>query len=232
MTMTIDRQPDARAADHPAPDYVAMRTAMVASQLRTNAVSDPRVIAAMAAVPRERFVAADRAPLAYRDALLSLGEGRFANLPIATGRLLTEARLVASDRVLLIGAASGYTAAVLARIVAAVVAVEVDPALVARARAALVGEDRVTIVEAPLAAGHPEGAPYDVLVIDGAVQRIPEALVAQVGIDGRVVGGLVDRGVTRLSAGRRSAGGFAMIDFADIECCVLPGFATPPQFTF
>ncbi|WBH18241.1 protein-L-isoaspartate O-methyltransferase [Sphingomonas radiodurans] len=209
-----------------------MRTAMVASQLRTNAVSDARVISAMASVPRERFVSADRAAFAYRDALLSLGGGRFANLPIATGRLLTEARLLATDRVLLIGAATGYTAAVLARIVAAVVAVEVDPALVARARAALAGEDRVTIVEAPLEVGHLEGGPYDVLMIDGAVERIPEALVAQVGVGGRVVGGLVDQGVTRLSAGRRSAGGFAMMDFADIECCVLPGFATPPKFTF
>ncbi len=222
MTMTIEREPD----------FAAMRTAMVVSQLRTNAVSDARVVAAMAQVPRERFVPAAVAPLAYRDALLPLGQGRKANLPIATGRLLTEARLLPTDRVLLIGAASGYTAAVLAELVASVVAVESDGELLAIAREALAGEDRVTIVEGPLEAGHAEGAPYDVLFIDGAVERVPEALVSQLKPGGRVVGAILDRGVTRLSTGRRSEGGFAMVDFADIESCVLPGFSTPAKFTF
>lgn len=222
MTTTLERHPD----------YAAMRIAMVASQLRTNAVSDARVIAAMASVPRERFVPADAAPLAYRDALLPLGNGRYANLPIATGRLLTEAKLQPTDRVLLIGAASGYTAAVLAQLVASVVAVESDAALAAQARTALAGDDHVNIVEGPLDAGHADGAPYDVLVIDGAVERVPEALVAQLRVGGRAVGALLDRGVTRLSTGRRSEGGFAMVNFVDIECCVLPGFATPPRFTF
>lgn len=214
------------------PDYAAMRTAMVASQLRTNAVNDPRVIAAMARVPREAFAPAEVAPFAYRDALLTLGNGRHGNPPIATGRLLTAAELLPEDRVLLIGAGRGYTAAVLAEIVTAVVAVESDPALVAAARQALAGDDRVTVVEAPLEAGHKAAAPYDVLVIDGAVERVPDALVAQVRVGGRIVAGLVDRGVTRLAAGRRSEGGFALVDFADVECAVLPGFANPPRFVF
>ncbi len=222
MTMTMERQPD----------FAAMRTAMVASQLRTNAVSDARVIAAMASVPRERFVRTDMAPFAYRDSLVSLGDGRSLNLPIATGRLLTEARLLPSDRVLLIGAATGYTAAVLAELVATVIAVESDHALVAIARDALGADDRITIIEGPLEAGHPEGAPYDLIVIDGAVERVPDALVSQVRPGGRVVAGLVDRGVTRLAAGRRSEGGFAMMDFADVDCCLLPGFATPARFIF
>ncbi len=222
MTTTIERPED----------FAAMRIAMVASQLRPNAVSDPRVIAAMADVPRERFVPEAQASVAYRDALLPLGQGRTANLPIATGRLLTEARLQPGDRVLLIGAASGYTAAVLARLVAHVVAVEVDPALVAVARRTLAGEHRVTVIEAPLERGHAADGPYDVLVIDGAVEAIPSTLVTQVVPGGRIVGGLVERGVTRLAAGRRSEGGFAMIDFADIDCAILPGFATPPKFTF
>jgi protein-L-isoaspartate(D-aspartate) O-methyltransferase len=195
-------------------------------------VSDARVVAAMADVPRERFVPEDQTAIAYRDTLLPLGGGRAVNLPIATGRLLTEARLLPSDRVLLIGAATGYTAAVLARLVAYVLAVEVDPALVAIARTALAGEDRVELVQRSLESGHAPAAPYDVLFIDGAVERIPEALIAQVKVGGRIVAGLADRGVTRLAAGRRSEGGFAMLDFADIECAVLPGFATPPKFTF
>ncbi|SEJ33016.1 protein-L-isoaspartate(D-aspartate) O-methyltransferase [Sphingomonas sp. OV641] len=222
MTMTMERQPD----------FAAMRTAMVASQLRTNAVSDARVVAAMAVVPRERFVPEEKAPFAYRDDLVALGGGRSLNLPIATGRLLTEARLLPSDRVLLIGAATGYTAAVLAELVASVVAVEVDPALVTQARAALGTSDRIAIVEGPLEAGHPEGAPYDVMIIDGAVEQLPEQLVAQVRTGGRIVGGLNDNGVTRLATGRRSEGGFAMIDFADVNCCLLPGFAKPTRFTF
>ena len=222
MTMTMERQPD----------FVAMRTAMVASQLRTNAVSDARVVAVMANVPRERFVPAEMAPFAYRDDLIALGGGRSLNLPIATGRLLTEARLLPSDHVLLIGAASGYTAAALGELVASVVAVEVDPALAAQARANLGASERITIVEAPLELGHPERAPYDVMIVDGAIEQFPEQLVAQVRPGGRIVGGVVDNGVTRLASGRRSEGGFAMIDFADVNCCRLPGFAEPARFTF
>jgi protein-L-isoaspartate(D-aspartate) O-methyltransferase len=222
MTMTMERQPD----------FVAMRTAMVASQLRTNAVSDARVVAVMANVPRERFVPAEMAPFAYRDDLIALGGGRSLNLPIATGRLLTEARLLPSDHVLLIGAASGYTAAALGELVASVVAVEVDPALSAQARANLGASERITIVEAPLELGHPERAPYDVMIVDGAIEQFPEQLVAQVRPGGRIVGGIVDNGVTRLASGRRSEGGFAMIDFADVNCCRLPGFAKPARFTF
>ena len=210
----------------------AMRHAMVSSQLRTNAVSDTRVVAAMATTPREAFLPATAATLAYRDAAIPLGGGRSLNPPMATGRLLTEAELGAGDRVLLIGAASGYAAAVLAQIVAAVVAVESDPALAALAREALADIPGVTVVEAPLAAGHPDGAPYDVLLVDGAVEVLPEALVAQLAVGGRIAAGLVDHGVTRLASGRRTGGGFGLTAFADTECVVLPGFARPTGFRF
>ena len=213
-------------------DMVAMRHAMVASQLRTNAVSDVRVVAAMDSVARENFLPADAAPVAYRDTAVPLGHGRAQNVPIATGRLLTQAELRPSDHVLLIGAAGGYTAAVLARLVASVVAVESDPALAKLARTALAGIANVTVVEGPLAGGHVAAAPYDVLVIDGAVEAVPDALIDQVAIGGRVVAGIADRGVTRLTAGRRTAGGFALLDFADIDCVALPGFARPRSFTF
>jgi len=198
----------------PANDFEAMRTAMVVSQLRPNAVNDPRVVAAMAAVARETFVPSE------------------ANLPIATGRLLTEARLQPGDRVLLIGAATGYTAAVLAGLVGHVVAVESDADLAARARAALAGVTGVELVEGPLEHGHAAGAPYDVIVVDGAVEELPEALVDQVREGGRIVAGLVDRGVTRLAAGRRTGGGFGLVGFADIESVVLPGFARRRGFSF
>jgi protein-L-isoaspartate(D-aspartate) O-methyltransferase len=214
------------------PSLEAMRHAMVASQLRTNAVNDPRVVTAMDRVPRETFLPAEVAALAYRDTAVPLGHGRFQNVPIATGRLLTEANLQPTDHVLLIGAAGGYTAAVLARLVATVVAVESDPALASQARAALAGTPSVTVVEGALEAGHASAAPYDVLVIDGSVEQVPDALVAQVRPGGRAVAGILDRGVTRLSSGRRTAGGFGLIGFADIECVTLPGFSRPKTFSF
>ena len=213
-------------------DAVTMRHAMVASQLRTNAVSDVRVVAAMDTVAREAFLPAELASVAYRDTAVPLGHGRAQNVPIATGRLLTQAALRSGDRVLLIGAAGGYTAAVLSQLVAEVVAVESDPTLAAFARDALTDVAGVTLIEVPLEAGYAAGAPYDVLVIDGAVEAVPETLIEQVAIGGRVVAGILDRGVTRLSAGRRTAGGFALLDFADIDCVPLPGFARPQSFKF
>lgn len=212
--------------------FEAMRHAMVASQLRTNAVSDPRIVTVMARVPREAFLPAEVREIAYRDTAVPLGRARLQNVPIATGRLLTEAYLLPSDKVLLIGAAGGYTAAVLAELVAGVVAVESDPELAAHAREALAGYANVTLVEGPLQAGHDAGGPYDVLVIDGAVEHVPEALVAQVAAGGRVVTGIADHVVTRLASGRKSGGGFGLLDFADIDCVPLPGFARPKTFTF
>ena len=210
----------------------AMRHAMVASQLRTNAVDDPRVVQAMATVAREDFLPVGAAEFAYRDTAIPLGGGRQANLAMATGRLLTRAALRAEDHVLLIGAAGGYTAAVLARIVAHIVAVESDPTLVGLARTALGGVARVKVFEGPLDRGDPDGAPYDVLIVDGAVERLPDALVEQVAVGGRVVAGLDDGGITRLAAGRRTAGGFVLEPFADSDCVVLPGFARPRGFRF
>ncbi len=210
----------------------AERHAMVTSQLRTNAVSDTRVIAAMASIPRELFLPPEAAGLAYRDTAIPLGAARAANPPLATGRLLTEAALAPDDRVLLIGAAGGYAAAVLAGLVAQVVAVESDPRLLAIARRSLADTGNVEVVEAPLEAGHPAGGPYDVLVVDGAAEELPALLLDQVRPGGRIVAGLIERGVTRLAAGRKTAGGFGLQAFVDSDCVVLPGFARPQGFRF
>ena len=228
-TMSLETETPALA---PAAAFDTMRHAMVASQLRTNAVSDQRVVAAMARVPREKFMPEGVRLIAYRDAAIPLGGGRYANLPMATGRLLTEAYLTPTDRMLLIGAASGYTAAVLSEIVGSVVAVESDPALLATARAALAGVGNVEIVAAPLHEGHAAGAPYDVLIVDGAIEAIPDALIAQVRSGGRVVSGIAEHGLTRLASGRKTDGGFALAAFVDVECVVLPGFDTPKPFRF
>ena len=210
----------------------AMRRAMVASQLRTSAVNDVRVIEAMARLRREDFLPAEHHAIAYRDTLLPLGGGRRQNSPLATGRLITEARVRGSDHVLLVGAAGGYATAILAELAGSVVALEEDDALAAIARAALAGIDDVSVVQGPLAAGWPAGAPYDVLVIDGAIERVPEALVSQLKPGGRAVAGILDQGITRLAAGRRSEGGFALMDFLDLECATLPGFGRSKTFQF
>jgi protein-L-isoaspartate(D-aspartate) O-methyltransferase len=207
------------------------RHAMVASQLRTNAVTDPRVVAAMAAVPREDFVGAANGVAAYRDTALPLGGARWQNSPLATGRLVTEAQVRPGDRVLLIGAAGGYTAAVLARLAAHVVAVESDGALAGAARSALADLSNVTVVEGPLAAGAASDAPFDVLIVDGAVEHLPESLLDQVAVGGRVASGVLDGGVARLARGVKSAG-FALVPFADIDCVALPGFDRPHAFHF
>ena len=212
--------------------FDVMRQAMITGQLRTTNVDDQRLIVAMATVEREAFVPAEVRDLAYRDTGIPLGRGRFLNVPMATGRLLARAYLRASDRALLIGAATGYTAAVLAMLVREVVAVEADPTLATAARLALVDTPSVTVVEGPLEAGWPASAPYDVVVIDGAVEEVPGALVDQIGIGGRIVTGLAQSGMTRLAIGTRSEHGFGLAAFADADCVALPGFARPRAFTF
>ncbi|WP_230769843.1 protein-L-isoaspartate O-methyltransferase family protein [Sphingomonas sp. Leaf4] len=210
-------------------DFDAMRHAMVVSQLRTSAVSDPRVVEAMGDVPREAFVPAAQAGVAYRDAALPLGGGRAINAPLILGRLLTAAEVLADDRVLIIGAATGYSAAVTARIAGSVVALEEDAAMVATARGAVAGAE---VVEGPLTQGWAAAAPYDVIIIDGAVEQVPDAIVDQLAPGGRLTTGIVDRGVTRLALGRKTGGGFGLTEFADLDCVVLPGFARPKTFQF
>ena len=212
------------------PGSETARAAMVVSQLRTSGVSDARVVAARAQGEREKFLPESQRALAYRDRSVPLGNGRAQSPPLATGLLLTEARLRPEDKVLIVGAAGGYAAAVAAKLTTSVVAVESDPALAAAARTALEGQ--AELVEGPLADGCAAHAPYDVLIVDGAVEDLPAALAAQVGPGGRIVTGLVDRGVTRLASGVRREGGFGLKPFADIECAVLPGFEKPRGFKF
>ena len=212
-------------------NFQQMRRAMVASQLRTTGVNDPRVVAAMGAVPRERFIPAERCALAYADVLVPLGHGRQLNPPMAVGRMLTEARLRGGERALVIGAATGYSAAVLARLVAEVVVVEEQPELAALARSALADGD-VEVVEAPLPSGHPAAAPYDFILIDGAVEHVPPAILDQLADGGQVALAVIEDGVTRLCVGRMVAGAFGATAYADAAAAVLPGFETPRGFNF
>ena len=206
-------------------NFSSMRAAMVESQLRTSDVDDQRVIAVMARVPREDFVPAERRAAAYIDRPVPLGQGRALNPPLVIGRLLKEARIETGDKVLLIGAASGYSAALLGELGALVMAVEEEAGPDVRATGA-------TLVRGPLTAGAADGAPYDVLVIDGAVEEVPASLVAQLADGARVVTGIADRGVTRLCSGRVIGGTLGLTRLTDIEMVVLPGFGAPKAFVF
>jgi protein-L-isoaspartate(D-aspartate) O-methyltransferase len=212
-------------------DFEHMRRAMVASQLRTTGVADARVLAAVGEVPRENFMPEGRAAMAYADTSVPLGGGRELSPPMATARLLSEAGPRGHERVMVIGAATGYCAALLAKLCASVVAVEEDPALAGFARAALAGTG-VELIEGPLSAGHAAGAPYDLVLIDGAVEAVPDAIVAQVADGGVIAAAILDRGVTRLGIGRKVAGAFGLNIFTDAAAAVLPGFARPRAFSF
>ncbi len=212
-------------------NFEQMRRAMVSNSLRTTGVSDPRVLAAMGAVPRERFVPPERVAVAYADNPVVLTRERELNSPLALGRLLTEAAPRQEDRTLVIGAATGYAAAVMERLVASVVAVEEDPELVAIANTRL-ADTSVELVHAPLAEGHPAGAPYDLILIDGAVEHIPDALIAQLEDGGRLAAALLDEGISRIAIGRRAGEGFGIAPVTDRAAAILPGFSKPRVFTF
>lgn len=174
---------------------------MVASQLRTNAVTDTRLLAALERVPREDFLPADRRAAAYIDRGIPLGDGRMLNPPLTTALLLNAAAIEPGDRVLLVGDVTGYAAAVVTEM------------------GGVVGDTD-------------DGAAFDAIVIDGAVESVPDDLVARLSPAGRLTCALVENGVTRLAVGRKGGAGFGLVAFADAEAAVLPGFARPKEFVF
>ena len=170
-------------------DAAAARRLMVDGQIRTADVTNPNLIAAMQAIPREQFVPAAMADQAYRDGDVSLGQGRALLRPIVLGKLIQGADVRPGDQVLVIGCGTGYSAAVLAHMGAAVVALEEDADLARRAEIALAGMGggaQVTVVRGPLTAGWPAAAPYDLILMDGAIEVAPDALGRQLKPNGRL----------------------------------------------
>ena len=212
-------------------NFEHMRQAMVARTLRTTGVNHPRVLAAMGAVPRERFVPKDRIPAAYADINIPLGGNRELNSPMALGRMLSELSPQEDESALVIGAATGYAAAVMARLAGSVVATEEDPALIETARTALSG-NKITLVKAPLTQGYAEGGPYDLILIDGAVEFVPQAIIDQLVDGGRLAAAILDQGVSRISIGRRAGDGFGLAPVTDWASATLPGFLKPRTFSF
>ncbi|WP_395623174.1 protein-L-isoaspartate O-methyltransferase [Sphingomonas daechungensis] len=202
-------------AHAPVPDYAAARQAMVDSQLRPQGVNDPSVIEAMSVVPREKFVPDELKPLAYIDRSIPLGEGRALTSSAVLGLLLTALTPLRGERALIVGAATGYSAAVMAELGLEVVALESSRELAAIAR-----KNRAKPVEGSLQDGYPAKAPYDLILIDQLVDG------------GRLGGAIVDKGITRLFVGRKVGGGFGQISIADMATPALPGFERPRVFTF
>lgn len=216
------------------PTAEQLRANMVESQLRTNRVTNDRIVNAFRTIPRENFVAPERRAFAYVDEDLPVAEGRFLMEPMVLGRLIQEALPAVEDKILLVGAATGYSAALLGLLGSTVVAVEENPALIstARERLADLGLTNVTFVEGALTQGCAGEGPYDLIFIDGAVEDVPAALVSQLKDDGRLVTVQVLGGVGKGVVGRRSGDGFSVFDFMDAAVPVLPGFEKPKTFVF
>ena len=160
---------------------------------------------------------------------MPLGNGRVLAPPAVTGRLLSELEPRRGERALVVGAASGYSAALLEALGLEVTALESDAALASIAKSASPG---MRVIEGKLAAGYPGAAPYDIILIDGAVEHIPTEITAQLVEGGRIGAVLSDRGVGRLAVGRNAGGRVGLRTIADADLALLPGFERPRAFTF
>lgn len=216
-------------------DFAKARRNMVESQLRPNRVIEPAIVAAMGAVPRERFVPAPLASVAYIDEDLPLGGGRFLMEPMVFGRLLQEAMPGADDAALLVGFGTGYSAAVLSRLCRTVFALERDSGAAAKARALLsgLGADNVVVVEGPLEKGWPAKAPYDLVLFDGTVAEVPSAIIDQLAENGRIVAVISNGdGPGRATLLQRRGGVVSRRMLFDANTPVLPGFTKSAGFVF
>lgn len=216
-------------------DFTAARLNMVEGQIRPNKVTDPRLIEAFLAVPREVFVPKDRRGIAYVDEDLAVAPGRFLMEPMVLARLLQEARIGDQDVVLNIGCATGYSAAVIGRMAATVVALEADAGLAAEATRALqeTTADNAIVMQGPLAAGWAAQAPYDVIILDGAVPEVPAALLEQLSDGGRLVGVITGTGNMGQARLYKKIGGIVSSrTLFDAAIRPLPGFALKPAFEF
>jgi protein-L-isoaspartate(D-aspartate) O-methyltransferase len=203
MTIMTTTLPETR------PDSLIARRAMIDSQLRTSGVNEEYVLARMMAVPREDFLPAEKAPLAYIDRSIALGDQGHLAAPLFYGKLLVEAAPLPDERVLIVGGGTGYLAALLRPLVSE--AVEISAA------------------EAVTATGPGE---FPLIVIDGAIEQLPDALAGRLAEGGRIVAGLVLRQVTRLASGRKVSGKVNLAPVEDLGIPVLHAFDAPRGWTF
>lgn len=187
----------------------AERAAMVDQQLRRRGVRDPRVLAAMEDVPRECFVSAELQGAAYGDHALSIGEGQTISQPYMVARACELAQLGAREHALEVGGGSGYQAAILGKLCASVVSIELIESLAVRARDALrgLGIANVEMIAGDGTRGHREHAPYDAIVVAAGAPTVPEALIEQLAPGGRLVIPLGEDALQTLTVFRKSEHG-------------------------
>jgi protein-L-isoaspartate(D-aspartate) O-methyltransferase len=219
-------------------DFTIARQKMVDGQVRPSDVTDSRIIDAMLAVPREAFVPENQRALAYLDLDLDVGEGapakRYLIKPVVTAKMLQAAEIKATDNVLVVGCATGYAAAVVAKLAARVTATESDSSLAARAKEVLsrLGFGNVTVRTGEAAEGDAANAPYDVIVLNGATEVTPDGLYRQLKDGGRLVGVFATMVPQRAMIVTHSHDDFGTRALFDAAVPVLPGLGRVPAFVF
>ncbi|WP_343033333.1 protein-L-isoaspartate O-methyltransferase [Altericroceibacterium indicum] len=190
--------------------FATARKAMIDSQLRTSGVNTEWVLKRMSAVAREDFVPESAKSVAYMDRAVPLGDGKYLAAPVVQGTMLQEANPQMSDKALLVDGGSGYLAELLRPLVASLDVVSAENAV----------------------AGTVPSRGYDLVLIDGAVEHLPEALVTQLADDARVITGYMLNGVTRIATGRKAADEVALLPIAEIGVPVLPEFNKAKAWSF
>ena len=220
-------------------DFTAARLNMVESQVRPNGITDRRIIAAIERIPREVFVPESRQAVAYMDEDVPLEPSDKANGPralievMAFARMLQHAAIRPTDRVLVVGAATGYGAAVIAALAQHTVALECDPGLAAAARRNLGGTAGVDVVEGGLAAGVAAEQPFDVIVAEGRVEEVPQAWLDQLADGGRLVAVVGETDMAQACVHTRSGSAIAVRPVFDASVAALPGLRRKrPAFVF
>ncbi|MBL8806374.1 MAG: protein-L-isoaspartate O-methyltransferase [Rhodospirillales bacterium] len=216
-------------------DFATARHNMIESQLRTNKVVDEAIVDAMSRLPRESFVPDSLRSVAYVDDDVQIGRERYLLEPLVFARLAQELSVKSGARILIVGAGSGYGAAVLERAGATVLALESDSSIAAAAKISLsrLNVRNISVVEGPLHAGWPSAAPYDAILIEGAVGALPDALAMQVAPGGRIVGVIARPGQPgRAVVWAKFGNTLTSRVLFDANVPVLPGLAAAPEFVF
>lgn len=219
-------------------DFAALRRMMVDGQVRTADVTDPRLLAALLSVPRERFVPAEKTSIAYLDLDVQVGgQGGTARKllkPMVLAKLLQIAGVGANDHVLDVGCATGYSTALLSRLAASVVGLEEDAALARAATEALeaAGADNAKVVTGALTKGFAADAPYDLILMEGSSEIVPEMLLDQIKDGGRLVCVLGSGPSAKAMLYRRVGRELSGRPVFDAAAPLLPGFVKPPEFVF
>ena len=213
-------------------DTAAARRMMVDGQVRTADVTNPDLIAAMLAVPRERFVPQALAGQAYLDSDIAIGGGRALLKPMVLAKLIQAADIGADDHILDVGCGTGYATAILARLGGSVVALEEDAALAAAAKANLATAGKATVCVGPLHDGWAAAAPYDLIFLNGATEVVPEALGRQLKPEGRLAAVFGAPHFGKATIFRLIEGQLVGRPIFDAAAPLLPGFAAPLTFVF